>query len=430
MDPRQDTNTPYLPIVQPALGPPWIDHVLRCRGIPTPRIRHQCDSPMRSFSYLDIGCGFGLSLLYLAAAYPEASFEGIDLNPEHIAWAQSIATEAEISNVEFKMADICSLELDDFTPANYIVCDGVFSWVSSDVRAHLIRAIDVLLLSGGAAVVSANQVQGWVEMQSAQRLLVDLQAASPDADPDDIVIRGRTLVAETAKAGRSSPFRRGAECFEDIMSRFRTNYIVHEFLRPDWQPIWTTDLARAFSAIGCHYVADANLNLLRDKYALMKNQRELVATAENRDLELTLRDIFQSRFLIRAIFWRASEPSTRIDATSRLSGWLALVGDPEAVRYDHMSHAGKVTFDSPATRHIVSRLADGPRNLQDIADELDGLDDDAFMDYVDCLCGSGQAVPVDPPASGEAVDRLNETVRRHGVPVRFAADVHGTPKQI
>ena len=87
-------DTPYVPLVEPAQMPAWLDHVLRYHGIRPPR------EGRRAYRYLDLGCGFGLTLLYLAAAHPAAAFIGVDANRGHVETAREIASRAGLSNVE------------------------------------------------------------------------------------------------------------------------------------------------------------------------------------------------------------------------------------------------------------------------------------------------------------------------------------------
>ena len=77
-------DTPYLFEFQEELSPVRLNYVATLGGYaPVP-----LDKPFR---YLDIGCGYGVTLAVLAAAFPEASFTGIDLNAEHIREAAALA---------------------------------------------------------------------------------------------------------------------------------------------------------------------------------------------------------------------------------------------------------------------------------------------------------------------------------------------------
>ena len=67
-------ETVYPSLFHPAFAPPWSDAVLRQQGVEPPR------GGRAPFRMADLGCGDGMGLIMLAAAYPEAQFTGIDLS--------------------------------------------------------------------------------------------------------------------------------------------------------------------------------------------------------------------------------------------------------------------------------------------------------------------------------------------------------------
>ena len=86
------------------------------------------------FTKVDLGCGYGVSLLLEAAAYPHAQFYGIDINSTHISWAKRPAAEAQLDNVhylEIGFADLLESGIPEF---EFIGMHGVWSWVSQSNR--------------------------------------------------------------------------------------------------------------------------------------------------------------------------------------------------------------------------------------------------------------------------------------------------------
>jgi len=113
--------------------------------------RHRLDPGLlnRGFTYLDLGCGHGLNLLFNAAAHPAARFYGLDLNPTHIAAAQAKAEALGLSNVHFALADLTTFAagLPGTGPCrgwpeayDVVVAHGLASWVGAEVREALIAA--------------------------------------------------------------------------------------------------------------------------------------------------------------------------------------------------------------------------------------------------------------------------------------------------
>ena len=59
----------------------------------------------QGLNVLDIGCGAGANLLYLAKTYPEIQFHGLDLNEYYINWAQLEHSKRKIDNTHFHVGD-------------------------------------------------------------------------------------------------------------------------------------------------------------------------------------------------------------------------------------------------------------------------------------------------------------------------------------
>lgn len=107
--------------------------------------------PTRGFRYLDAGCGQGLSLILMAAAHPDSEFVGIDFLPEHVAHAASLARRCGLANVRFIEGDFTELAPDAAAlgPFDYVVCHGITTWVSPEVKRALFSLVGRALKPGG-----------------------------------------------------------------------------------------------------------------------------------------------------------------------------------------------------------------------------------------------------------------------------------------
>jgi len=62
---------------------------------------------------LDIGCGSGLALIEMAAAFPKSRFMGYDISEESIGRATQSAAQRGVSNVSFKIQDVSQMNATD-----------------------------------------------------------------------------------------------------------------------------------------------------------------------------------------------------------------------------------------------------------------------------------------------------------------------------
>ena len=120
----------------PQMAPDWLDFCMRANGFEPQRT-----GP--SFRYADLGCGRGFHLCLLAAANPEAEFVGMDFDPD-VSHGRELAAAIGLTNVTFVQADFLDLSErwpEDLGTFDYIVLQGVLSWVSPEVRAAAFRCV-------------------------------------------------------------------------------------------------------------------------------------------------------------------------------------------------------------------------------------------------------------------------------------------------
>lgn len=86
---------------------------------------------------LDIGCGAGVISRGLASEFDQVT--GVDGNPDNVALAQSITTDAGISNVSYQYADATRLPVEDES-RDLIVLNGVLEWVGMNQNGEHPRA--------------------------------------------------------------------------------------------------------------------------------------------------------------------------------------------------------------------------------------------------------------------------------------------------
>ncbi|MFC3227920.1 class I SAM-dependent methyltransferase [Marinibaculum pumilum] len=79
--------------------PALTDHIL-------PLVPGLTDRLRAGIEVLDIGCGRGLALMQMAAAFPDSAFTGLDLSADAISWAQAEALRRDLHNLRFEIRDL------------------------------------------------------------------------------------------------------------------------------------------------------------------------------------------------------------------------------------------------------------------------------------------------------------------------------------
>ncbi|MFK7857068.1 MAG: methyltransferase regulatory domain-containing protein [Granulosicoccus sp.] len=418
-------DSAYVPVIVQSMAPAIIDHVVRTAGLCTPR--HDTSGPFR---YIDLGCGYGLTLLCFAAAYPDAQFVGVDANAGHIAKARSLADEAGLNNIElicdvFNASAVCQLP-----PADYVTSHGVFSWVDSDVQNQLMAAKDRLLKPEGAMLISANTLVGWTDLPLVQRVFSDIRLSSPDTSLPELYRRAINQLQTLSKIAKNPRLREAMNDLQRIIDECDDQYIMHEFFSSAWQPVWTSDLIRRCEPLGLAYCGRADLRLLRDDLAHTRAQRTALADAVSPIEAETFRDLFLALPHSQFVFSR-SQTATQTQATTCQSSWFTLnVPRAEAV-FEVRTPAGRLVFDTPLCRRLLDRLAAGTASANSLIDSGQPDSAEDVRDTLDALLVSRQVVPSDPPleVSG-AVEALNDVLARHGFHTGKQAAIGGTPLKV
>lgn len=234
------------------LSPDWIDLSLIANGFLPPRSQNKTDQ----FKYLELGCGLGLTLIFLAALYPEGAFVGIDFSTSHIAKAQHFANQLGIANIRFIQADFAKISLEpshygikkeDF---NYVVAHGLMTWVSPEVQDAVLNLTARSLACGGAFYASYNCLPGWLPANILQNAFkIFNRDQSEDFNSHNTYIQSRDCLNALIKNGTNgaSPLHSnhpGLGRWIEFMDQQDPRYIEQEFGTTHWAPVYSGDFHR------------------------------------------------------------------------------------------------------------------------------------------------------------------------------------------
>ena len=178
-------TVPYRNLPKPFTHISRISAIAAWRGL-TP-------APPRSCRVLELGCADGGNLLPMAADYPGSQFVGIDLSPVQVDMGRQAIRDLSLDNFELRTGDILDLGADDLERFDYIIVDGVFSWVPSAVQERILAICRDHLEETGIAFVSYNTYPGWHMMGMLREMM--LYHIRDTADPTARMAQARELLA-------------------------------------------------------------------------------------------------------------------------------------------------------------------------------------------------------------------------------------------
>lgn len=370
------------------------------------------------FSYCEIGCGHATTIAALAAANPQGQFVGIDFMPAHIARAERFRRQAGLDNLRLIEADVIALA-DAAEPGlpqfDYVTLHGVYSWVSPEVRAGIVRFLDRFVKPGGVVYVSYNALPGWNQLAPAQRLLFEY-ARNLTGDSTERVRSAIGFVRRAVEAGSPAIHPEGfaalfAETAAKRLPEERVTYLAHEFLNAAWQPMYHMDVARDLADAKLSFVGQANLIENFAGVGLAEAAQTLIEEQPEGALRETMKDYFNGRAFRRDVYVRGLRRLVPGQRDERLKAvMLTLAARPPQEPYETEVMGSKIALDQGVYQPIFTALAqDGmdADDLLDVARKAGGAPSAAAV--VGMLSGLGMAMPILRDVTIEAV----AACRRH-----------------
>ena len=236
------TDVSYLPGYYPFMAPARMRYVATLHGIRPPAIS-------KGFDFLELGCGFGSTLLTLAAANPQGSFTGVDFMPVHTRHIEREIAATNLGNVRVLCADFAAMPA-DLPKFDFIALHGVFSWVSPELRQHVLGIIRRHLKPDGIVEVTYNCMPGWSSLLPVRTLLRHF-AERAEGDSIDRVRQALTIVADMRKADiplfHDQPL---AAQLVDRLVQADLHYVAHEYLNEHWTVFHAAEVLAMFDSIG------------------------------------------------------------------------------------------------------------------------------------------------------------------------------------
>ena len=354
-------DSEYCPTFFADLAPSQLSYVGRLSGLKTPHL----DQP---FTYLELGCGQGLTTLILAECYPKCRFYGIDFNHNHIRNAQLLAEAAGINNVTFFCEDLSDYDMSKFPNMDYVVCHGVYSWVPEGARMGIARTYRDKLNQGGVGMLSYNSMPGWSQKIPIRRIMRSYTSGMKDKSNTEKAQHGlnylKFLMENNARYFVENP---GAKKFvEDLITKDLT-YVAHEYLNEDWELYYFSQVSKVMEDHACRYIGSMPLYLNIKDLTIPKDFSELFNTAPNRTVYETHKSFVLNDTFRRDMFALKSNG----EAVSTEDIWGDVLVGTGATRQDDIKlegvfPVGRVGLSGPVYRDLLEVLWQSEYRVRDL----------------------------------------------------------------
>lgn len=409
--PQYVRDIPYPHHFQREVTPVWMTSVATALGFNGPDIT-------QAYSWCELGCGQGLTALVTAAANPQGRFTAIDFNPQHIAHGRALASAADLSNLHFVEADFLTLatQAQELQPEyDFIVLNGVYSWISGAERVAIHRFIQQRLKPGGLLYLG-YMCQPGMAFLAGLRSLLRVHTGHISGPITQRVHKALSLLERMAEA-KAGFFVEHPQAVE-YLRRARQHdpaYLVHELLNPHWDSLPVAQVMAELEAdAGCYYVGSAtpleNIDALSIPGNLLPLMESLNTTAERE----SFKDLARNQSERRDLYQKGRHPLDIERHRSRLCDQVitALPGAPSQGSLRFETRIGPLEGTADLFGPILKALAEGPQSFADLL-RIPALQHqgDLINPAVQMLFWAGIAHPLLPGSvSIENCQRLNRVL--------------------
>jgi methyltransferase-like protein/ubiquinone/menaquinone biosynthesis C-methylase UbiE len=277
---------------------------------------------------LELGCAGAGNLVAMALPLPRARLLGIDASSRQIEMGRALAAQIGVSNVELAAVDLEEFPSDS-GEFDYIVCHGVYSWVSPLVQDRILEIFARHLAPQGIAYLSYNTFPGGHLLLMAREMMRFHVGQIPD--PVASAARARAL-PEFLKAFAKDPqgvYQKFLENLCKDVSESTDSYVLHEYLEEHNSPVFFTDLLSRCAQKGLQYLAPANF--ISWEHNLPDALEQILARLSNRLLREQYLDFLSNRGFRRTLLCRADVPIAQAPQFESVQG-LQVRGRARPVR--------------------------------------------------------------------------------------------------
>ncbi|HWA30044.1 MAG TPA: class I SAM-dependent methyltransferase [Rhizomicrobium sp.] len=379
------------------LAPSFIDHTCIVNGFAPPDGSPLGEGVGAGFAWCELHCGSAVTATLLAGCNPVGDFHAIDARGHLLEQARMLAKDGNVRNIAFHEMDVEQAHAASFPMFDYIVLNGIYSWVPLRERALILSFVRKFLKPGGAVLVTYNARPGWNRLDPFRRIFREATRGR-NVDPKARFDAAREIYAKLLEAKAPALMATGVTpaTIEEI-SRIPLEVIAADYANDFAEPLYATEVFSDFSAIDCAFagpVEMAESATVLATHEPFKSAMESMPHVAGKELA---KDLLRDTRFRRDVFVRGGRRMAADNRAMVMAGLAFVLEQPAAVtRYDVKVPYGLLRFDNEHARALVDTLEKAPRTLGDlIADaHTRGIDPQAVVGNVHALLVTGQIRPV------------------------------------
>lgn len=211
---------------------------------------------------LEIGCGTGAHIVALAAAHPSARFVGLDASSKSLDVARKMVAKLGLQNIEFVVVDLSSVDNEALGRFDYIVGNGVYSWLPPRAQEGMLGIYANCLTEQGVGYISHNTLPGWHFRRIAREMC---QLHTRDIDEPKARVEQARALLEFLSTGITGAPPGWRDVIEGELRTIRERpywFAHHDLLAEHNGAVYFTEMMERIRPLGLQFLADASIRTM------------------------------------------------------------------------------------------------------------------------------------------------------------------------
>jgi SAM-dependent methyltransferase len=407
------------------LAPSYIDNTCIVNGFAPPDGSPLGEGVGAGFAWCELHCGSAVTATLLAAANPLGDFHAVDTRATLLEQGRALAADANVRNIAFHELRVEQALSSSFPAFDYIVLNGIYSWVPLAERGVILAFVRKFLKPGGAVLVTYNARPGWNRLDPFRRIFREATRGR-DVDIKTRFDAARDIYAKLLEAKAPALMATGVTpaTITEIES-IPLDVVAADYANDFAEPLYATEVFSDFAAIDCIFAGPIEMSESAAVVMAHEPFKSVMSRMPHAAGKELAKDMLRDTRFRRDVFVRGGRRMAADNRAMVMSGLAFALEQPATLtRYDVKVPYGEVRFDNPQAHALVAALEQAPRTLGDLIAEAmaRGDDADAIVANIHALLITGQARPV-YRATPEAV----KSARALSLAIRSRA---GTPEAV
>ncbi len=298
--------------------------------------------PITKCRVLEMGCASGGNLIPMAYHLPESEFIGIDLSATQVDLGQKVVKDLGLKNIHIEQRSIQDID-SSLGLFDYIICHGVYSWVSDGIQEKILSVSSENLAPQGIAYVSYNTYPGWHIREMIRHIM--LYHANQFTDTNERIEQARAFMDFLV---HSVPVENTAYTLLlqnelDLIRKSQDWYLFHDHLEEVNVPIYFYQFIERAAKHGLQYLAEAEFpTMLTSSFS-----KEVSATLERISPDIIhaeqYMDFLRNRLFRQTLLCHSNLPLKRdLDGKSLQGLMIASQITPEMGEVDLTTHKKQI----------------------------------------------------------------------------------------